>query len=226
MTASNEKAGRAQDQATLNSYITHSGHILMLARMSYKRAAEAQKYEALSSILLSAIGLESFINEFEHRLQGEIFTHGQPRLADLAYTLGTLEDRRAGIIQKAEAIHYFLTGEKPDWGALPYQDLRILSALRNELVHRKPEAFVYVYDDPEHDYQPHRYVQYLVSRGVIEVPNPKNPPQWSAYVVCPETARWAYNTVIEIISDFVARLPEGSFAEVSRFLSKELRTLP
>lgn len=124
------------------------------------------------------------------------------------------------------AVEYFLTGEKPDRGALPYQDLRILSALRNELVHRKPEAFVYVYDDPEHEYQPHRYVQYLVSRGVIEVPDPKNPPQWSAYVVCPETVRWAYNTVIEIISDFVPRLPEGSFAEVSRFLSKELRTLP
>lgn len=82
-------------------------------------------------------------------MQAEIFKRGQARLADLAYTLGALEERRAGIMQKAEAIHYFLTGEKPEWGALPYQDLRILSALRNELVHRKPEAFVYVYDDPD-----------------------------------------------------------------------------
>jgi len=65
-------------------------------------------------------------------------------------------------------------------------------------------------------------VQYLVSRGVIEAPHPNNPPQWSAYVVCPETACWAYNTVIEIISGFVARLPEGPFAQISRVLIRDL----
>jgi hypothetical protein len=69
-------------------------------------------------------------------------------------------------------------------------------------------------------------VQYLVGRGVIDAPHPQSPPQWSAYVVRPETAGWAYNTVIEIISDLVSKLPEGKFAEISRFLTKELRALP
>lgn len=208
-----------------NSHVAHSGHIFMLARKSYERAVEADKYESLSSILLSAIGLESFINELEHRLQAERFTQEQERLRDLAYTLSALEQRRAGIVQKIDAIRYFLTGEKPDWGAQPYQDLRFLSGLRNELVHRKPESFVFAMDDPDRTYEPHRYVQYLVERGVIDAPHPQSPPQWSAYVVRPETAGWAYNTVVEIISNLVSILPEGNFARISRFLTKELRPL-
>jgi len=207
------------------SFLAHSGHILMRARKSYERSAESDKYEALSSILLSAIGFESFINELEHRLQAETLMQGQPRLCDLAYTLSVLEHRRAGMAQKIEAIHYFLTREKPDWGALPYQDLRFLNSLRNELVHRKPEPFVFSPGDPDRTYEPHRYVQYLVSRRVIDAPNPRNPPQWGAYVVCPQTARWAHNTVVTTLCDLVTKLPEGNFAEVTRFLLRDLKPI-
>lgn len=214
-----------QEKAVPKSFLAHSGHILMLARKSCCRAIESDKYESLSSILLSVIGFESFVNELEHRLRVDKFTQGQERLADLAYTLGALEQRRAGISPKIEAIHYFLTREKPDWGTLPYQDLRFLTGLRNELVHRKPESFVYLTGDPERTYAPHRHVQYLVSRGVIDAPHPQNPPQWGAYVVCPETARWAYNAVVEIVSDLVSKLPSGTFAEISRILIKDFKTV-
>lgn len=107
-----------------------SGQILMLARKSCDRT------EALSSILLSVVGLECFFNEF----------------------------------------HEKLTSTDID-GPKSLQDLVFLIQLRNGLIHRKPEKFDYELGHPEREYEPHQYVQYLVSRGVIQGPDSRNPPQ-------------------------------------------------
>src|SRR6185369_12701836 len=96
-----------------------SGHVMMLAKKACERCA-TEPFEALSAILLSMIGFECFLNELEERLQQEK-SGPHKSLSDLGFTLRSLAESRASMVSRIEAIHYFLSGSKVDWGKLPYQ---------------------------------------------------------------------------------------------------------
>ena len=192
-----------------NSTLNSAGHILLVARNAYFRSATYDQYDALSSITLSAVGLECFVNEFADRLSADYLHQNDKSLCDVEYALAAIERSHGSLRTKIDAIGFYLTRERINWGHAPFQDLAFLLKLRNKLVHRKPEKFDYDFDDPEREYTPHDDVAFLVSRKIICPPNSKTPPQWGAYVLCPETARWAFNTVVDVILEIVALIPEG-----------------
>ena len=195
----------------------HSGHLIFLARRAYERSI-SDPSDALSSIMMSAISLECFINEFSGRLQQERFKEN-PELIRVAFILKTLEESKATLLAKVEAITFLLTGAEAKKGELPYQDVAFLMQLRNALIHRKPEKVEWDFDKPNKKYEPHKYVQYLINRKVIEAPMPTNPPVWSQYIVSPNVARWAHNTVVEMIHHVTSLIPESLFAETTKLIT-------
>ncbi len=205
------------------SSLSSSGHIFLVARNACQRSATSDRWDALSAMTLSVIGLECFVNEFTERLDHDFMHQGIPQLMDVAFALNAIEDSRGSLATKLEAIVYYVTRRKLDWGQLPFQDLRVLLRIRNKLVHRKTEKIDYDFENPGREYTPHKDVAYLVSRKVIDAPHVKSPSQWGAYVVCPEVAAWAYGTVVESIGALIELLPKGNFAKVMELTSRDLQ---
>jgi len=206
------------NKSTLNS----AGHILLVAKNAYLRSATTEKYDALSSIILSAVGLECFVNEFAEHLRADQLHQNSKALNDVEFALEAIERCHGSLRTKIDAISFYLMRARVNWGHAPFQDLAFLLSLRNKLVHRKPERFDYDFEYPDRDYTPHDDVAFLVSRKVISAPNSKNPPQWSAYVVCPETAQWAFNTVVDTIHWIVKLIPHGNAEKVLQMLVRDL----
>lgn len=200
--------------------LLHSGHLLMQSKQAYERSLQ-KSWEALASIVLSAVSFECFVNECEERLGSEFLNQKLAPLAALKEMLNILEETHASLLTKVDAMHLILVGSRIDRGKLPFQDVRFLFELRNALVHRRPERFEWDFENLDREYEPHKFVKYLTQRGVIQKPNTKNPPVWSQYVIVPETARWAYNTVIVACKDIFAWLPDGNFKTTTGFMLRE-----
>ena len=200
--------------------LLHSGHLLMLSKQAYERSLQ-QSWEAMASIVLSAISFECFVNECEERLESEYLNQRLDQLSTLRDTLNILEEERASLLTKVDAMHLALVGSRIDRGKLPFQDVRFLFELRNAFVHRRPERFEWEFENPDREYEPHKFVRYLTQRGIVQKPNPKNPPSWSQYVLVPETARWAHNTVVVVSKDIVSWFPAGNFKTTTEFMFRE-----
>lgn len=205
-----------------NASLLHSGTLLVAARRSYERSLHSRE-EAMPSIVLSAMTLECFLNELEERLQDGLLVQPSDALALLKGVMSLLEDERASILLKIDAIHLILSGVRIDRGRLPFQDVRFLSELRNSLIHRRPENFKLGRQDQE--YEPHKFVKYLSQRGVISRPPTTNPPSWSQYVLVPQTARWAHNTVVDMVQTIVGWLPPGNLRTTTEFIISDWQAI-
>lgn len=193
--------------------LLHSGHLLMLSKQAYERSLQ-RSWEAMASIILSAITFECFVNECEARLESEYLHQGLDQLCKLRDMLNLLEEERVSLLTKVDTMRLALVGSRIERGKLPFQDVRFLLELRNALVHRRPERFEWDFENQDREYEPHKFVRHLVQRGIIQKPNPKNPPAWGQYVLVPETARWAHNTVVTVSKDICSWFPAGNFKKI------------
>jgi hypothetical protein len=199
---------------TATSY--RSGSLLILAQKAAERSKE-DRQETINAIILSAISFEAFINEFEDMLAKYVSEEDPVSLKTLKYFLRDLEKERASIKLKVQTILYVLTQDIPKKGKLPYQDFNFLIGLRNHLVHRKPEKFIWDFGDTDKEYNHHRFVKYLSARKVIKKPKPGQPPSLSRYIECQEVAYWACNTVKAMINEIVSVVPKTKFYEYLEF---------
>jgi len=138
-------------------------------------------------------------------------------LKTLKFFLRDLKERRASIKLKVLTILYILTQDIPKKGELPYQDFNAQVDLRNHLVHRKPEKFMWDFGDTDKEYNHHRFVEHLSARKVIEKPKPGLPSSLSRYIECQEVAYWACNTVTAMINEIVSVVPKTEFYEYLNF---------
>lgn len=186
----------------------HSGSTLTLARRSYERiTSTSNEFESEIPIILSAVALEAFVNELEHMAAAAASLDGNIVSANLARVLAEAEEGKAALLLKIDVANLAMTGTLPDRGAQPYQDVRLLTALRNKLVHGKPEAVEFA--EPEEEKKLLNIVTGLIGRGVI--PRPTNPAiAWRQYVFVRSVAAWAHNTAVRARRWFVDLAPEKS----------------
>jgi len=190
-----------------------SGSLLILAQKAAGRSKE-DRQETINAIILSAISFEAFINEFEDMLVAYVSEEDPVSLKTIKCFLRDLEEGRASIKLKVQTILYVLKKDIPKKGELPYQDFNFLIDLRNHLVHRKPEKFIWAFGDTDKEYDPHKFIKYLSARNVIKRPKSKQPPTWSQYIECQEVAYWACNTVRAMINEIVSIVPKTTFYEM------------
>jgi hypothetical protein len=95
--------------------------------------------EALVSIVVAAISLEAFINEFGGIAALLATLEGAPGwVTTLAEVLDEAENNRASITSKFQLAMLVISGRPFNRSAAPFQDFDLLVRLRNEIVHLKP----------------------------------------------------------------------------------------
>lgn len=202
-----------------------SGHIFLVANRSYERS-KSNKSESMPSIILSTVAFECFVNEIIQRLSAEYEWEPVEVIKRSSEWLELLESKRPSTLEKVGALHLIFKDSKINKGEQPYQNLSLLYQLRNELVHRKPEgASNWDPGDKDREYEPHRLVKSLASRGIINLPSPKAPPVWGQFVLNEKTAKWAFNTAVLGVHNMVDMLPEGSFKKITSFLVNEIEEI-
>ena len=189
----------------------------MLAERAVERSVEFSP-DALAAIVFSALWIEAFVNEVIHRVTDgpeDTLPEAVRRLRQIAIA-ADLAGRDARLEVKVQLIATGLTGSPFDTGRQPYQDFRLLTLLRNDLVHHRPETVkqVHVEDQgsplsiPE-DF--HVRVKSLVSRGIIAEPDPRVFASLVAFLEQPAVAKWAFNAAKEMIRALAARFPTPGF---------------
>ncbi|ENJ1591351.1 hypothetical protein AB0539_004711 [Vibrio parahaemolyticus] len=193
----------------------HYGSILGSAKKALERSY-SDTTEASVAIMMSAMALECYINDFTQRVtHHNSICEDNEIIAKLSFFLNEYENNNNSLKSKIDLIFYILNGEKTDKGSRLYQDLDMLLQLRNSYVHRKPESTGKNGLEVE---KPHKYVRFFVERKLIENPPEKYPPIWSYALNSPKVAQWALNTVKAVINNITASLPEES-------MSKQVETL-
>ncbi len=187
------------------AFLLSSSRFGMLAQRAVERSTEFSP-DALAAIVFSALWVESFVNEVIHRVTAgreDLLPKEVLRLRQLAIA-ADLDGRDARLDIKVQVIAMTLTGSLFDAGRQPYQDFHLLTGLRNELAHHKPETIEAVV--VEHEGLPlsipasfHSRVKSLVSRGIIASPDPK---VWASLVSIleqPAVANWAFGAAKQMI---------------------------
>ncbi len=211
-----------------NTFTFTSGSFFWLARKAYERS-KSDPSESILTIILSAIGVESFINELTELASNSSFKRNEPsEIKVLGALLSDLEKQRVQIRPKIQLAYYILTRQQLQVGELPYQDFALLISIRNALVHKKPEKFHHPDDleNSEPDFDPHEFIKRLSDRKVIELPPKTEVPQWYAYIQNPEAAKWSYNIAVQMVKLIIDIVPAGLFKKRLLFITKTVEEIP
>ena len=181
--------------------------------------------EALVSIVLAAISLEAFINEFGGTAAIHATLEGSPSwVTTLAEVLGEAENNRATITSKFQLAMLVVSGKPFNRSSAPFQDFDLLVRLRNEIVHLKP--FETVQETQEGDLvtrEPsifkrlagtgalgtHPLFEESISAGHAVSFN------WVDHVSTKAMSRWACNTAAGIVKGLINALPTNVFQDRS-----------
>jgi len=211
-----------------NTFSLAGGSFFWLARKAYERS-KSDASESVITLVLSAIGIESFINEMTEFASNSSFTENEPiEIKVLGALLSDLEKEKAQVGAKIQLAYYILTRQQLKVGELPYQDFALLISIRNALVHKKPEKFHYPTDieSPEPEFEQHKFIKRLSERKVIELPSKTETPQWYAYIHKPEVARWSYNVAVQMVKLIIDIVPPGLFKNRLLIMTKTVKEIP
>jgi hypothetical protein len=196
------------------SYFINSRALLHIA-LEARDASAGSAGQAIVAITFSAIGLEAFVNEIIERVSADV-PDGE-RQAEVARLRGMIEAcdlaaRTTGLATKVQVIRAALTGSPFPRGEQPYQDFDLLLAVRNFVVHDRPEL-VATNDAGGRAGAPVRVVQRLVARQVITSPEESEIVYgaWSS-LADQRVAFWAFSTAVGIAQSLAQAFPGRSWA--------------
>ena len=170
--------------------------VYSLARRACDRAIETQQGgradDALTAVLLSAACLEAFVNELLAIATG--VTHKPDYLVALTDVLTEMERGRASVRSRLYTARFLLPGPSFVKGSQPYQDLDLLFAIRNHVLHLKPEMV------PLTGVSRKGLYQRLLSQGVV--PQSEVRASTLSELQRIEVAMWACDVVVDVIEFF------------------------
>jgi len=149
---------------------------------------------AWSAIILAASSVEAFVNEVFLSSFGEMVL-GVSLLREAGEPLERLD-----IPAKLLLLPHVAFGRSLEAGKQPYQDMVLLSQLRNELVHYKMGD------------KPPNAVNVLARRGIaVRVPPEQEaggPHAWAERLCRLEVVQWAHNSACDTVGALVSLVPE------------------
>lgn len=188
----------------------HSRQLLLIAHESAIRAREdataplGMTNHAVPAIILAAAATEAFVNEFAD-FAPEAYSNSlgmekiPPPVSDCVRILRELERAREQVTTK-----YFeaatALGKPFNKGSAPFQDFKLLTDLRNAIIHIKPTT--------EGDRPPGERVTDDLAQRKLALPNTgAGSFPWFDRIMTKEAAQWAHNSVLAIIRGFLDRVP-------------------
>ncbi|EPD43268.1 MULTISPECIES: hypothetical protein [Delftia] len=167
------------------------------------------KSYAISSIMVSAAFLEATINElFADCADG----HSTARLSPLPARglMGRLWARSIPrtaaypILEKYDIALELNDKEPFDPGINPYQDAKLLTELRNALIHYEPETIVAIGGDETR--KPHKFEKRLRGKFALNSLTGAGNPFYPDKVLGAGCAEWAVKTAVDFTDAFFGRL--------------------
>jgi hypothetical protein len=203
-------------------YFLNSGILFSVAVSAHDRlkSAPADKIggqnDALVAILFSAATLEAFVMELALMAESDSALFGHKPLQSVAAVLDETENSRGSIRLKFLLAKVILGGETYDKGAQPYQDFDTLFAMRDAIIHMKPEKITG---------EPHKILQRLRAKDLCEDAEPGVTASWLGQISTRAVARWACNVVVEMVESLKACLPAESqkIPLLSLFLGRQFK---
>jgi len=176
---------------------------------------EALPASAVTSIVMSALAVEAFINELaEAADMAQIGREGitsaaLDKLQDLANALKEVEASQGSVTLKYQIASLILSGGTFQRGSSPFQELAQLVALRNLLVHLKPgdrhssSGHVEPTQSLIRDFQQRGYTR---TRGRKDR-DPLGGMSWLQEIQTVQMVDWAYNAARSIIATVGKAIP-------------------
>src|SRR4051812_15451205 len=207
------KRGPRFHTAPQGATLIDTGHLFMIAVQAANTITaperEGGEDPALVSIAFSVITLEAFLNEAVEWTQNFIGgTYDLPIVSQFAQVMSVLEKRRDSLEDKFSIAHSMFVGKPADFGSAPYQDLKLLVALRNELLHFKPNAPV-SYEAGAHPVRQNLRERLRAKNILAE--NVEYAESWLFHASTKAVARWACKTAANVAIDFVKIAPESGW---------------
>jgi hypothetical protein len=196
------------------SYFGSAGVLWVIARDAYRRTQSAPsdltpgQNDALVAVLFSAACLEALIMEVALFSGADADLTGNPGMGCIASLLEEAEAAKTPVQFKYMLFRAMMRGEMYDRGAQPYQDLDTLFAIRNAIVHLKPERIT---EDP------HKLVKRIKAKGLCENDPSGSRWSWTAQISTRAVARWACNVVADIVDSIREAIPEKAVSPVVAF---------
>ncbi|WP_411725844.1 hypothetical protein [Methyloglobulus sp.] len=168
----------------------------------------SENADAQAAIVLAYSALEAFVSQLEWLARRET---DLPKMQELAVFLMALEDIRAQLKRKLDAIMVTLTSKRANWGGTPFQDLAHLKLLRDWCVHPKP-----VVGNTAKDVADSCEARFFVERSLIDESVLGHHVTWDNVVFVKPVAEWACETVRAVIAHVLDQLPISDAATRAR----------
>jgi len=194
------------------TYAFNSAALFHIALTARDRAL-TNPADTIVTVVIAVAGLESFVNELLERLR---FDSHQPD-AELKRALaiaeaGNLYERTAGLPLKVQLLTVAFSGAQMDQGAQPYQDFDLLLAIRNAVVHQRPELLPDSGGAPAED---QRILKRLLARGLLRsLPSTDTIHTTFGGITDPAVAKWALDTALRMVRVVGELLPSAVAASV------------
>jgi hypothetical protein len=186
----------------VQAYAFNSAALFHIAKTASDRARD-NAADAVVAIVFSVLAVESFLNEVLERLRFDP-DKDKPDM-DRARTVSEaadLFDKNASMALKIQILSASLSGCTMDRGAQPYQDFDLLVAVRNALVHYRPEVLS---EDGEQE-RLRSLRGRLREKKLVPPDSPDAPPRpVFADMASPPVAEWGLDAALAMIRA-VARL--------------------
>ena len=164
--------------------VFYSDELFSLAWAAVQRADEHPP-EAIPAIVVCVIGFELALNELIEQMNNP---DGSLR-----------SSKQKGPLDKYSQLYLAMTGKRLFKGAGPYQDLALLVAVRNRLVHGSSESWT-IRDAAVADHSEEKLLRQLAGKSLIE-PLVRDEARILFFELCRlKIAQWAYATVVDMLS--------------------------
>lgn len=182
-------------------YALNSGVLFSIARTACKRAGEARD-DTIVAIVFAVAGLESFLNEVLEHLRRD----RTPALQQVKAIVeaSDLYERNATLPLKVQLLSAALSGEALDRGAQPYQDFDLLLAIRNTVVHQRPELLPKSGGVPA-DHQ--HLLKRLITRGLLPADSFGVVRVTFGELSDPRIGQWAFEAALQMVKAVAELLP-------------------
>ena len=182
------------------------------------REAASRPASAIIAVVFSAVWVEAYLNQLLELIDYRVSTGlelAPPAVMPAVAQQRDLERRKRPLLEKIDSFVEMLTGRKPDRGASPYQELSLVLALRDALVHCWPTRVRSVGDGAPltstHSNAKETDVAalllQLVSRGVLPTDYVATTPPILEALRKPEVARWALDAAQKVARHIANSFP-------------------
>lgn len=191
--------------------------------------------DAAVAVVMAVASLEAFLNELAEFVEVADANgwHQNDEFANKLRAYATEHQRlvsgraREQTKEKFSAAHAVLKGAAPNWGLAPFQELGLLIAVRDDLVHVKPADQFARRNDGNVQIQAPGRVQELQRRGLSRRREDSPHSGWFDLLMTPELAAWAPRTTRHAISAVLdAFPPETASPDLISMFGSALRKFP